>query len=47
METFGWANFDMKDEPGNNAFMAATTMSEILEMKDDEGEYVYHNNKKF
>ena len=38
METVGWSNFDLMDEAGNIAFMAATTMSKILEMSgNNEG----------
>ena len=37
MESFGWSHFDMKNEPGNVAFMAANTMSEIAAMYTDTG----------
>ena len=37
MELFGWSHFDMKNEPGNVAFMAANTMSKIAAMYADTG----------
>ena len=37
METFGWSQFDMRNEPGNGAFMAANTMLKIADAFYDTG----------
>ena len=39
MEEIGWSHFDIKNEPGNVAFMAANTMSKIAAMYEDPGKF--------
>ena len=48
MEKIGWTTFDMKNEPGNNAFMAANTLSKIVAMREGSGkDNVKSNNKVY
>ena len=46
MEAIGWSHFDIKNEPGNVAFMAANTMSKIAAMYEDAGKFFWKKSEQ-